>query len=645
MLALLFTLAAIFVLVLALGLFALGLMLLPGATLAAVTILIVLAFGAGLFLLVTSAGLMIAFIAAAVIALLVYIVVFRVHHLPLWLFGLRQIPAVPIILWEIPITIVRLLLRGKQMEQAQYSLSKEFTIAGKTAPAYSFMYGSKQDPSLTSLALEQPDQFSMSWTTFGNIYNACHDKFMTGPRSWPKSLVDRAEATRQFWPKIADYGITYNLVVLERVKDARIQHFAQELDSVWTAHNMGNLAANRQLYVIDMTLMGALETPTVKGFPRFTPATLTFLKYDDAAKTFTPFLIRVAGENGVGARYFDAASTDGAWLYALQAAKTSITVWGIWIGHVYHWHVVTAAMQMTMFKTLPRTHIVRQLLGRQSDYLIAFDEVLLFFWSFIGPPTSVNTGRRFLNLLDAFALGRNFFDDDPEDTLKKLGLLDTPERFMVATPWDQYPVVGYLMDLWPKTQQYVHRVVEAAYPNETDVAADDDLQNWISDSGDESEGNVRGLPPMTNKLNLERVLTSLIFRITVHGISRMNQVANPAHMFVANFPPCLQETAIPEPTTPINTRRLLEYLPRTGTIGEYNRFLYVFAYSTPYKPFIPLEGIDAELSFEGPAGADCNTALREYREDVKRFMENYARTSVIENDSVLVHQWALNIET
>jgi len=46
--------------------------------------------------------------------------------------------------------------------------------------------------------------------------------------------------------------------------------------------------------------------------------------------------------------YSARSASPGAWLYALQAAKTSVTVYGIWLGHVYHWHLVTAAMQMTM---------------------------------------------------------------------------------------------------------------------------------------------------------------------------------------------------------------------------------------------------------------------------------------------------------
>ena len=58
---------------------------------------------------------------------------------------------------------------------------------------------------------------------------------------------------------------------------------------------------------------------------------------------------------------------DKAWLYALQAAKTSITVWGIWLGHVYHWHIVTAAMQMTMYNHLPAGHPLWPLLIRSRS--------------------------------------------------------------------------------------------------------------------------------------------------------------------------------------------------------------------------------------------------------------------------------------
>ena len=71
---------------------------------------------------------------------------------------------------------------------------------------------------------------------------------------------------------------------------------------------------------------------------------LLVLVQDATTKRLTPELIRVAGganQPKVFARR--GATTPSAWLYALQAAKVSITVYGVWLGHVYQWHIVTAA--------------------------------------------------------------------------------------------------------------------------------------------------------------------------------------------------------------------------------------------------------------------------------------------------------------
>ena len=101
------------------------------------------------------------------------------------------------------------------------------------------------------------------------------------------------------------------------------------------------------------------RSPSDTAQPRFTPSTLTFLEFEPAQKTFTPFLIQVS--NGATTRHFtNTPATASTWLYALQAVKVSLTVWGIWLGHVYHLHLVTAAMQMTMFHTaflLPIYHL------------------------------------------------------------------------------------------------------------------------------------------------------------------------------------------------------------------------------------------------------------------------------------------------
>ena len=46
------------------------------------------------------------------------------------------------------------------------------------------------------------------------------------------------------------------------------------------------------------------------------------------------------------------------------------------------------------------------------------------------------TAPQFLELIDPYAEGREFFDDDPTSTLERFGL--TEADFSVDAPWDQF---------------------------------------------------------------------------------------------------------------------------------------------------------------------------------------------------------------
>jgi len=419
---------------------------------------------------------------------------------------------------------------------------------------------------------------------------------------------------------------------------------------------MEDLLGAGNLYAIDMTIFKTVTPPDAE-FPRFTPWTLTFLEFNSIKKTFTPFLIRVC--NAETTQYFtDTPATGSTWLYALQAAKTGIPVWGIWMGHVYHFHIVTAAMQMTMFQHLAPLHPVRQIFGRQSDYLIGFDEFLLLEWT-ISPPTSIDISEELIRLMNTYSVDRVFFDDDPHSTLNRLGLkVDDFTTLPVGDParvaWDRYPVVRYLLKLWDATSTYVGATVEAMYPSDHSVARDASLQRWIKTSSEPDEGNVRGLPVMNTRAALTSVLTSLVYRVTAHGSSRMEPVANPALTFMSNFPPCLEISRIPDPNSMLTTRELLGFLPKTGSMGAMAAFLFTFIYSPPYIPFIPIGGIDADLSYRGPAKAACDKALIQYRRELQTFIEFFAADSNFQNlpanmnfqvGPAQVHQWELNIET
>lgn len=582
-----------------------------------------------------------------------------------------NLPAVPLDEAGILDTLGRLEIRAEQVLQAKQGLSEKFTIGGVTRRAYVFLFGGGteaanrdarralarslrarpggaaaelrrgDDPSSTRatsepLSLEQPEQFSISWTNFTNVY----EDGLRHLSGWASSLTDADSATEQFWPMIAGHGFGYNLIIPERVTRARAKDLRPEFGAAWTREVREALAAG-DLYVIDMSRFEALQPQPVNGATRFTPATTTLLTRSPRTKSLTPVAIIVSGFQGTGRRvYARGTATEGAWLYALQAAKASITVFGVWLGHVYHWHIVTAAMQMTMLNTLPTTHPVYQLLAPQSQFAIPFDDVLLLLWSQVAPPTSLATAEQFLALADDYAAGRSYFDDDPKTTIKQLGLRE--KDFTAKTPWDGYPVVQRLLAAWDLVEPYVETFVGTTYGSDAAVAVDTDLQTWIATaaSSDESTGgNIRGLPAVNSRAALEKVLRSLLYRITVHGISRLNSTSNPALTFVPNFPHCLQRSDIPSPHARIGTKELLRYLPNTDTISQAVTFYFTFAFSTPYESFIPLGGVGEELFFPGGRGEKRNRALVDLRKGLAAFIDDY------QPDMPQRFQWPRNIET
>jgi hypothetical protein len=597
-----------------------------------------------------------------------------IPHLPLHSIY-PNLPAIPVDVLGSIETIARLTLRSEQVKQAKQGLTRMFTIRGVTDVAYAFLYGAtatlrlagdstgsvakllQEDsqkaisdllmkpirqrgapppaasPAVAPLSLEHPDQFSLSWTTLPDVY---HTGLPFLP-AWSASLSNADSATEQFWPTIAQHGNGYNLIIPEKITGANADRARAHFAGAWN-HEFDAAAAAGALYMIDMSRFQVLRPQTVAGAPRFTPSTVTLLTQDPRTKALTPFSITVTGFRGQGRQVFTRSrATDGAWLYALQAAKTSITVFGVWLGHVYHWHIVTAAMQMTMFNTFPTTHPIYKLLAPQSKFAIPFDNVLLLLWSQIAPPTSLSTFPQFLELANDYAAGRNYFDDDPPVTLAQLGI--TQSDFTVKTPWDQYPVVGRLLTVWNLVTAYVNTFVRASYASDAAVAGDSAVQTWIALSSAADQGNIRGLPKVNTRAALEKVLTSLLYRITVHGISRMNATANPSLTFTPNYPHCLQRTDIPSPNASINTETLLSYLPNTETIGEAINFYFIFVFSPPYELFIPLGGSNTELFFPNGLADSRNQALVQFRNGLAAFINEYEPTTPQR------FQWPRNIET
>ena len=581
-----------------------------------------------------------------------------IHHLPLRWLGLKNIPAVPVRLRGLLDTLLKLRARSKQVEPIVQDLTNHYTINDISATSREFLYGEKSeseatdppasgsgdsapttrgtDPNiLKSLSLDSPRQWSMAWSNYGGMYR----HYETLVAGWADTLTNVNEASRQFWPTIAENGFAYNLLVLKKVSGADLAGLKPLFEESWASEWDGS-ADEGLLFVIDLSVFSTLKPAKVNGFERFTPGTITLLRQDRATKGLTPIAVRVAGHNDAGAQYFvRGEANESAWLYALQAAKTSVTVYGIWFGHVYHWHMVTAAMQMTMYNTIDRTHALYRLIAPQANYLIQFDEVLLLLWRQIAPPTSVSSACRFLRLMDTFATGRGYFEDDPLTALRNRGLEE--KDFSVTSPWDAYPIVAKFLRLWQATAVYVTAFVDNTYADDDAVRDDAQLQAWMKAAASSGKGNVQGLPDVDSKSALHSVLTSLVYRITAHGGSRLRPSAYPVQTFLANFPPCLQSSSIPSPKEELSMAELLELLPKTGTIGEMMTFYNTFVFSKPYVSFIPEGGVSSGLFFPGGEKDPCNQALIEFRKALIEFIRDFEQDFA----EPQFHQWPMNVET
>jgi hypothetical protein len=568
------------------------------------------------------------------------------NKLPLQAWKFDNCPAIPFWATEagdpdlkhILATFAKLNARGQEgIPTAYRGLSTDYTIDGQTHNAYGFLYGqprpgtgddpSKGSPAPTKLPLPDAEDFTLGWTTYQDVYK--DSQSLVAP--FADTLKLREKATERFWPTIATFGLPYNLLILSKVDAKRATELEQLLGKAWANEDMAALQAEGLLYEIDVSIIAMLEPSTaVDGSTRFAPGTVTMLKQDPGTKALTPIAITVATTDGHAPRVY--TGEDDAWLYALQAAKTSITVWGIWLGHVYHWHIVTAAMQMTMYTNLPEGHPLYQLMLPQSQSLIDFDFILLtHLWGQISPPTPVPGYMTLLALLDRFACERTFFDDDPLAELSARGL--EADDFTVVTQWDAYPVVGYLLDIWELTGEYVRAVVDVVYTSDDDVAQDGPLQAWMKASSDPDHGNVRGVPESVGtRGDLAKVLTSILYRVNVHGAGSLTPVVNPVLSFHSNFPPCLQSAKITEPGERLSESELLDLLPHTGTIGGMTTFYYTFAYSDPYEALIPSGGARSDPYFSGPQ-KPCNEPLFAFREGIAAFVHKY----VVEWNAALEH--------
>ncbi len=608
----------------------------------------------------------------------------KIHVLPIKDLGYENIPAIPLQIAETIDAVYKLSGRSVATYKAKYALSNRFTINGIETTGYEFIYGNnsthisfdsthklardlektamkmvitnkpvllkllksrivneqsvpnrlkRKDIVLQDLSLESPDQLSITLTNYGKIYETSKSDL----KRWSATLTDVDIANEEFWATITEYGAPFNLSVLQKVERKTLLAFKEKYSQSWNPE-FEKLSKQGLLYAIDMTIFEDFESAQIHGVTRFTPGTCTFLKQNPNTKKLTPISVWISGYEGKHIQCYEFGScTDGAWLYALQAAKVSITVYGIWLGHVYQLHIVTGALQMTMFKSFSQDHPIYELLAPMSKYLIGFDGVLLLLWEETTPPTSISKAKTFLDLIEKYSINRKIFDDDPLNQLEQNGI--KKGDFSSNQDWDQYELVGNQLKFWSATKEYVSAVIENTYSSDQDVKEDKQIQKWIENATSKKEGNIRGISKIETKESLVNLLTSYLYRITIHGAGRFVRIVNPGMIYAGNFPPCLQKKDLPDPKSELSTSELMKYMPNTGTLGGMMSFGSLFCFSAPYESAIPLGGVEQELFFkDGDSSDPRNVALINFRLFLKEFID----TNIDDSE---VSQWPRSIET
>ena len=227
---------------------------------------------------------------------------FKLPQLHLRELGLKHVPAVPVDLAALPDTLIKLGLREKQCEQAYQSLSRTFTIAGMTDRAHAFLFGpqaagadraaaratlqaflssgaseislgalaerlKEQDEALshganggagdqlTALALDDKTQWSMSWTTFPDVYSAGRPRLEEWAATVDVAQADKASSA--FFPTIAREGLAYNLLLLKKVDSADVVTWRDLFGADWTPALDGGSASRAAVRDRSTDLRGA----------------------------------------------------------------------------------------------------------------------------------------------------------------------------------------------------------------------------------------------------------------------------------------------------------------------------------------------------------------------------------------------------
>ena len=220
------------------------------------------------------------------------------HRLPLRELGFEHVPAVPVDINGMLDTVVKLGVKEKVYEQALQGLSRTYTIGGATARAYDFLFGERDADAKRASGARAPARppapatrrrSTPTWPRRSSTSaTTSAPRVTTSPRSrsttpgsgrWRWTTLPDAyslglpasgrvggdggrdqpdKATEAFFPTIARYGRSYNLILPRKVQGADVETWRDLFGGAWTPA-LDAAAEAGLLYVIDLRIYETLQ--------------------------------------------------------------------------------------------------------------------------------------------------------------------------------------------------------------------------------------------------------------------------------------------------------------------------------------------------------------------------------------------------
>eukprot|EP00122_Pirum_gemmata_P016080 Pgem_evm1s15029 len=323
---------------------------------------------------------------------------------------------------------------------------------------------------------------------------------------------------------------------------------------------------------------------------RYAVGAFTLMKHDKSKKILIPVAIKlIMDDNGSTLEkvYSRANSAEGTWRLAMLAAKSSMTQWGILVGHVLTLHAVTSTMQTGLYNKLAPEHPLRQVLEPFSKYTLQFN--YLFFtgqnnlgdWTFIQEDKEF-TFERHLPLIKIYnnTYARDSFTSlRPSQYYKQHGIKKDLIKDLGITTLNKDH--GFETT----ATKFARKIVNTLYSSDEEVRKDQQLKDFtqyirkVGNLGELVEG--QGDSDIDSKESLIQVLSTYFYLSIEHSTGRVKSMWGPINAAI----PCLSQNNFlkEDPKKEQSLDDIMNHMPDTGTLFTYAAFIRLFLDTAPFE--------------------------------------------------------------